>query len=452
MINLNKSNSNFLKYFRHFRHSRHFALFTISFLLILANKTYSQKILTLRECYEKAYAAAPVTAEKEAYNNIWQLKDKNLLKGWLPTLDASGSFIYNSSVVDMTDVLGTIPIPGIADLIEPLPHEQYKLTVDINQVIYDGGAIKGARALEKADLNINEKQTETDLYKLRGQVNGYYFNLLLLDRQKELLKSYHELITKRMASMNSALASGVIMKSDIDVLASEKIKLEQQISENEIRKASLLKILSSLTGTEIDASTEFALPSQGEELSGELLRPELQIFDLRKEQLDASRQVIQSKRMPKAVGFATLGYGNPPGSNFFRDEFAPYYILGAGIKWNIFDWNKVKNEKQLISLQQNIIDSRKSELTDNLKRLLDAKSAEISNLKSLLESDSELIALRKRITAAAESQYENGTITATDYMNEMTSERQALINYEIHRINLAMARIEYLNISGKEIE
>ena len=122
------------------------------------------------------------------------------------------AFVYNSSVIDMTDVLGSLPIPGIAGLIRPLPHEQYKLTVDINQVIYDGGAIKGARALEKADLNINEKQTETDLYKLRGQINGYYFNLLLLDRQKELLQSYHELITKRMASMNSALASGVDTK------------------------------------------------------------------------------------------------------------------------------------------------------------------------------------------------------------------------------------------------
>ena len=426
----------------------------ILFILIIpfVSGLKGQKVLTLKECYDMAMAAAPIAAEREAYSKISAVKDKNLSKGWLPTLDASGSFIYNSSVVDMTDVLGTIPIPGIADLIKPLPHEQYKLTVDISQIIYDGGAIKGARALEKADLNINEKQTETDLYKLRGQINGLYFNLLLLDRQKELLKSYHELIIKRMATMNSALASGVILKSDIDVLASEKIKLEQQISENEIRKASLKKILSSITGTEIDESAEFVLPKPREELSGELLRPELQVFDLRKEQLDAGLQVIQSKRMPKAIGFATLGYGNPPGSNFFKDEFAPYYILGASIKWNIFDWNKAKNEKQLISLQQNIIDSRKSELTDNLNRLLDAKGAEISNLKSLLESDSELIALRKRITAAAESQYENGTITATDYMNEMTAERQAMINYEIHRINLAMARIEYLNISGKEIE
>jgi len=424
----------------------------ILFILIAPLPVFSQKVMTLKECYEKAYAVAPVSAEKEAFNNIWQIKDKNLTRGWLPTLDANGSFIFNSSVVDMTEVLGSVPIPGIADLIEPLPHEQYKLTVDINQVIYDGGAIKGARALEKTELNINEKQTESDLYKLRSQINSYYFNLLLLDRQKDLQQNYLELINKRIASMNSALASGVILKTDIDVITSEKIKLEQQLSENGIRKASLLKIMASLTGAEIDASTEFVLPTTAYKLTDELTRPELQIFDLRKEQLDASRQVIQSKRMPKAFGFATLGYGNPPGSNFFKDEFAPYYILGAGVKWNIFDWNRTKNEKQVISLQKNIIDNRKSDLTDNLKRLLDAKNAEILSLQSLLKSDSELIAIRKRITAAAESQYENGTITATELMNEMNSEKQALINYEIHKINLALARIEYLNISGKEIE
>ena len=75
-------------------------------------------------------------------------------------------------------------------LLNPLPQDQYKITLDINQVIYDGGAIKSARALEKADLSVNEKQTETDLYKLRGQVNTYYFNMMLLNRQKELLNNY----------------------------------------------------------------------------------------------------------------------------------------------------------------------------------------------------------------------------------------------------------------------
>ena len=162
--------------------------------------------------------------------------------------------------------------------------------------------------------------------------------------------------------------------------------------------------------------------------------------------------MIESKRLPKAFGFATLGYGNPPGNNFFKDEFAPYYVVGAAIKWNIFDWNKAKNEKQILSLQKNIIETRENDLTDNLNRLLEAKKAEILSLQSLIKSDEELILIRKRISASAGSQYENGTITATDYLNELNSEQQALINFEIHKINLAMAKVEYYNISGKEIE
>jgi outer membrane protein TolC len=427
-------------------------LIIIVLIISLANTLNAQKILTLKECYDQAMASNALAGEKKGYTDISRLKDENLVMGWLPTLDENGSLIYNSSVVDLSGVLGSLPIPGIANAIKPLPNEQYKITLDINQIIYDGGAIKGARALEKADLSVNEKQTETDLYKLRGQINGYYFNLLLLARQKELLNNYLEIIKKRIASMQSAVNNGVIIKSDMDVLTSEKINIEQQLTENEIRKSSFTKILSDLTGNSIEASTELILPSISGELSNELSRPELQLFELRKEQLAAGMKVIESKRLPKAIGFATLGYGNPPGSNFFKNEFAPYYVVGASIKWNIFDWNKAKNEKQIISFQQVILNNRKNDLTDNLKRMLEAKNSEIESLKALIDRDSELITFRKKITASAESQYQNGTLTATEYLNELNTERQALINSEIHKINLSMARIEYLNISGKEIE
>ena len=221
-------------------------------LLLLAKfishqSLFSQKIITLKECYDKAMSVNALAGEKEAYSSISVIKDENLSKGWLPTLDANASANYISDVVDFQKAISSIP--GIASILTPMPHDQYKVTLDINQVIYDGGAIKSGRALEKAELNINEKQTETDLYKLRGQINTYYFNVMLLNRQKELLKNYLNLIQKRITSMQSALNNGVILKSDVDVLTSEKIKLEQQITENDLRKASLLKILSDLTGT-----------------------------------------------------------------------------------------------------------------------------------------------------------------------------------------------------------
>jgi outer membrane protein TolC len=426
----------------------------ILFLSIITgvNVLHAQKVLTLKECYDKAMISNPVAGEMEAYSSVSELKDKNLSKSWLPTVDANGSLLYNSRVVDLTYMFESLPIPGIADAAPLMPHDQYKLTLDISQVIYDGGAIKNAKNLEKTNLSINQKQTETDLYKLRGQVNTYYFNLLLLEKQKELLISYLDLINKRIISLQSAFDNGIITKSDIDVMTSEKIKLEQQLNGNEILKSSMLKILSSLTGSEIDASTRLVIPVSSDEFTQELSRPELEMFDLKKEQLEAGKKALQSQRLPKAFGFASLGYGNPPGSDFFRDQFDTYYVLGASIKWNIFDWNKTKNEKQMISFQQGILENRKSDLADNLIRMLEAKNAEIVNLKNMLESDTVLISIRKRITASAESQYKNGNITATELLNEMNSERQALINYELHKITLAMTKIEYLNISGKEIE
>ena len=342
-------------------------LFILLYLVFKGYNIGAQEMITLKECYDRAYTAAVVSAEKEVYNRIWEYKDKNLSRAWLPTLDANGSFTYNSSVMDINDVIGALPVPGIGDMIKPLPNEQYKVTVDINQMIYDGGAIKSARAFERAGLLVNEKQNETDLYKLRSEVNTYYFNILLLERQEDLLQNYLELINKKIIALESAVENGMVPKSDIDVLSSEKLKLEQQISENSIRKTSLIKNLSDLTGYETDTSVQLVVPPINEELTDELFRPELQIFDLRKEQLEESVKQIQSRRIPKAFGFATFGYGNPPGSNFFRDEFAPFYILGAGVKWNILDWNKAKNEKQIVLLQKDLIDGRKKEMKDKLR-------------------------------------------------------------------------------------
>ena len=422
-------------------------IFLVSVTSVLSN---AQKILTLKECYELALSVNAIAGEKEAFANISRIRDENLSKGWLPSLDANASVAYNSDVVDFA--AATSAIPGMSSVFRPMPQDQYKLTLDINQVIYDGGAIRSARDMEQADLKINEKQTETDLYKLRAQVNTYFFNIMLLNRQKELLDNYLALISKRIASMQSAAVNGIISKSDIDVLTSEKLKLGQQLTENRLRRASLIKILSDITGSEISDSTELILPAQAAEFPAELQRPELQIFDLRKDQLSAGLKMVQSKRMPKAFGFATLGYGNPPGMDFFNDSFDTYYIMGAGIKWNIFDWNRAKNEKQLISLQQVIIENRKTDMTDNLRRQLESKMSEINSLRELVRTDSELIVLRKRITSSTESQFENGTITATEYLNELNSEKSAVINSEIHKINLALAGIEYLNISGQEIE
>ena len=411
----------------------------------------AQQLITLRECYDLASKSSPITSEILVYDQIRQQKDKNLSKGWLPTIDANGSFIYNSSVIDLTEAMGSLPVPGISDLISPMPHEQYKMTLEINQVIYDGGTIREAKSLEMAEFRAQEKQTEAELYKLKNQVNGYYFNILLLEKQEELLKTYRDLIQKRMTSIEAAIRNGVMLPTERDVLLSEKINLEQQLTENSVQMAALQKVLSDITGSTIDTTVRLVLPMAETSKIPPLTRPELQIFELRKGQLDASIKLRESQRRPKVFGFATLGYSNPPGNNFFKDEFAPFAIVGAGIRWNIYDWDKTSGEIQVIDYQKSLADIRKADLSAQLNRLLETKMSEIKNLEARLETDSDLIEIRKRITQAAGSRFENGVITATEFMHELNAEKQAVINQEINRVRLALSKVEYLNISGKEI-
>jgi outer membrane protein TolC len=424
----------------------------IFILLLIPATALPQKLLTLKECYDLAMSANAISGEKDVHNEIWSARDRNISKGWLPLIDANASAVYQSDVVEMGTALASVPIPGLADAFPVMPHDQYKLSLDINQMIYDGGAIKGARKAEQAELLVNLKQTEVDLYKYRSQVNSFYFSILLQERQRELLGNYLELLNKRIATLSSAADNGVILRSDIDVLTSEKLKIEQQANEALIRKEALLIALSQITGTSLDPSVTLVLPEVPSRLEDSLQRPEIELFDLRKKQLDAGLEITKSKRMPKIFGYASFGYGSPPGQNFFEEDFGTYYMVGGGIKWNIFDWNKTRNEKEVISLQQNLVEGRKRDLSDNLKRQLELKDAEIRSLSSLTESDARIIEIRKRISATAESQYSNGTITATDYLNEINSERQAIVNSEIHKIGLAMARVEYLNISGTDLK
>ena len=107
--------------------------------------------------------------------------------------------------------------------------------------------------------------------------------------------------------MQSALDNGVILKSDIDVLTSEKIKLEQQISENEIRKTSFLKILSDLTVHEIDDFNRIC-PSSNNQLNfqGNYHVLNCRYLTCRKEQLDAGLQIAKAKECQKHLDLPLL--------------------------------------------------------------------------------------------------------------------------------------------------
>lgn len=64
------------------------------------------------------------------------------------------------------------------------------------------------------------------------------------------------------------------------------------------------------------------------------------------------------------------GYGNPPGNNFLSDKADIYYSLGAGLKWNIYDWGKNSNERKTLAIQQQLLEIRRGAAEESLQRML----------------------------------------------------------------------------------
>lgn len=430
-------------------------LFKLILILLALNtfKAGAQKSITLQECFEKAALNHKLATEKERYSSIYNLSAEILKKAWLPSADAGASFIYNSDVVDLGGALASLPVPGLADAIAPIPHSQYRITVDINQLIYDGGTTREQARAAEASMRLSQQMTEVELYGLKEMIINYFYGIIILERQSELTAIFISTIDSHISAAESAVKSGVLTPADKDVLLAEKLKLKQQAAEYNIMAAALKRNLSDITETEISsddrlvAESPETAPLDSDQPS--LSRPELKLFDLTADQLTASEGMLDSRRRPKAYGFATLGYGNPPGNNFFRDSFEPFFVAGASLKWNIHDWNRTGKEKEIIALRREIAITRKSDAEEKILRLLDTKLAEIKAVEEAIDTGLELAEIRRRISASALSRFQNGTITASEYMVEVSAEREASITLEIKKITLQKAISEYNFIKGQ---
>lgn len=53
------------------------------------------------------------------------------------------------------------------------------------------------------------------------------------------------------------------------------------------------------------------------------------------------------------------------------------------------------------------------------------------------------MSLKENVAKASASQFENGQITATEYLSEKNAETKARLNLQLHKIQLHHARIDY---------
>jgi outer membrane protein TolC len=176
-------------------------------------------------------------------------------------------------------------------------------------------------------------------------------------------------------------------------------------------------------------------------------RPEHHLFDLKMASMEAGKELVARKRVPVLYADGQTGYGKP-GYNMLSGEWDFYYMVGAGLRWNIWDWNKSSRERQLLEQQQLILDNQRSSFDKELEALRVQEEVSIKQYKKSMLLEEEVLRLREEISADAALKLENGTITATDYITELNKESISRINLAMHQVNLMKSYANYLNILG----
>jgi len=413
-------------------------LFILLFLFSIT--IFSQEKLSLEECYTLVNKNYPLAKKHDLLTKQNELDIAVIKTEKQPTLDFSAQATYQSDIIELP-----ITIPGVT--IESPNKDQYKATVSVNQLIYSGGLVNANLEAKSAQLKTQQKQVEVNLYQLKEQINQLYFSILLLQEKKVLLVAKKTQLETTLKEVKAGVKYGILLPASDSVLEAELLKIAQQFTEIDLNKLSLVETLSKLIGQPISTKIHLENPIISNNLGTEIKRPELDLFNLQKNQIEASEQLLAKKNSPKLMGFATGGYGNP-GLNMLDNSFQSYYITGLKINWNIFDWNANKTARKSLKINKEIIDNQQEIFTLNTNIELNQQLTEINKISSFIASDKTIVELRKQILKSAKSQLKNGVITSSAYITELTNLFEAENNLNTHKIQLLLAKANFKTTKG----
>ena len=402
----------------------------------------AQEAVTLEQCQNWARESHPVLKQLDLYQQILDLKNENNATSFLPQISLNGQATYQSAVTKIGISLPNIKIPSV-------DKDQYKVYLDFKQTIWDGGLSKAKERINNVENAGNLQQTEVELYQVKEKVNQFFFTSFLIQENLKIQEKKTETLSERRKSMESAVTNGMVLSSELDQLLAELIKTKQTLIELKSNNETVLYALSILTGKTTEQLNYLKLPDELTATDLPIKRPELDIFSKQNELLSANSEILQKQRNPKLFGFGQAGYGRP-GMNMLSTKFDTYYLVGLGFSWNVLDWKTTSRQKQMIKLQQDIVQTKQESFVRNIDLATDQQTKQINQIAELLKTDQELIVIRERITKTSASKLENGYITMADYIQDLNAETTARLMLETRKIQLKEARIKLENIRGNQ--
>ena len=416
----------------------------ISFALIMMATAIQAQ--TLEECQLAAEKNYPMIKQYDLISQTTQLTVRNIQKGWLPQIAIAAQAIYQSDVTSWPESMkGTFPQLGIN--MKGLSKDQYKVGIDLQQTIYDGGTISSLRSIARQEEKVQKAQVETNLYQVRKRVNEMYFSLLLLNEQIKLNDDVKALLLSSEKKLASMLKGGTIATSDFENIRAERLSVEQQNESLKSQRQMLQHLLSTFCGIKV---SNIQKPAPFETTISSNKRPEMLLFDNQLQLSSVKEKALNSQVRPKLGVFAQGFYGYP-GLNMFEDmmnrKWSLNGMVGVKLSWNVGALYSLKNDKAKLRLQREMTENAREIFLFNNQLEEIQQNENIKRYHTMKQADDEIIMLRTNIRKAAESKLSHGIIDVNNLLREINNENAAKIQQTIHDIEMLkeMYNLKYTN-------
>ena len=389
---------------------------------------------TLNECQQAAERNYPLIKRMDLIRQTTDLTMSNIQKGWLPQLSATAQSTYQSDVTAFPEQMQAL-YKQVGISMEGLRKDQYRVGIDVQQLVFDGGAIKNQKEMARLQGAVESAQNEVSLYSVRQRVNDMYFALLLLDEQILLNKDLQVLLDGNEKKLASMYRKGTAAEVDYLNVKAERLNVMQQLTSLQSQRQAVARMLSVFCGIEVKNVTKPEVVGT----SAENNRPELRLIDSQIRLTYAQEKALHSALMPRLGVFATGFYGYP-GYNMFEDMMHRRWSLngmvGARLTWNIGALYTHKGDKAKLQLmRQSAENSREVFLFNNHLEQIQ-QDENISRYRKLMADDEEIIAIRSSIRKAAESKLAHGIIDVNDLVREINAENAARVQQSMHEIEM----------------
>jgi len=393
---------------------------------------------TLDDCQQAAEKNYPQIRQYGLIEKTTQLTVANIQKGWLPQVSASAQATYQSDVTAWPDEMKTM-MSGMGINMKGLTKDQYRVGIDVQQTIYDGGVIGSQKRIAREQGKVQEAQNEVNIYHVRKRVNEMYFGLLLIDEQIKLNTDLQTLLAGNESKLESMTKRGTAAESDLQNVKAERLNAVQLATELASQKQMLLRMLSIFCGIEVKEVQKPQMKAQGGGMIADNRRPELKVLDAQIGVLNAQEKALNAALMPK-VGVFAQGFYGYPGLNMFEDmmhrKWSLNGIIGARVTWNIGALYTRKNDKAKLQLQRDMTENSREVFLFNNNMEQIQQHENIARYQKLMTHDGEIISLRQAVRKAAESKLAHGIIDVNDLVREINQENAARVQQSIHEIEM----------------